>query len=96
MDRQTRRTLRNPFVWGFWLLGAVACLIVLSGFLTSWGKSFWMRVAQWGSGPLDAPDNWAMAITYCLKTAMVVGGIGVASAVVGLVQLLKGRHEEGG
>lgn len=96
MDEQMRRMLRDPFVWGFLLLGAVTSLLLLDFFLTGWTFPFWTRLAEWRHGPLDFPDSLGMAFDYCGKAAGVVGGVAVASGIAGFVRTFRRRQEGGG
>lgn len=81
--------LHNAWWWGFMLCGAIAAGNVVSMFLP---RPFnvlvlWVWVVERFYGPLDAPDNWAMGITYCVKTSMILSALACGMGLVGIVKV---------
>ena len=90
--KELRLFLHSGWWWAFMVCGALVASTILSLFLPAPlnGLSFWVRVAEWFYGDLDAPDNWALGITCCMKSMSVLAAL---AFVMGLIAVLKIRKK---
>jgi hypothetical protein len=87
---------RNLFWLGSCLLGSVAALIVGLPFVSSTVFDGWVALAERLNPGVDAPDNWALGLTYCWRTAMGVAFLAVACGLVAILHSRSGGDKGAG
>lgn len=85
--------LRNLLYLGAGLLGLVAALIAGLPFVSTCAFEWWVALAERFNPGVDAPDNWALGLTYCMWMAF---GVAVMAAICGFIALRGARfHRDG-
>ena len=83
--------LREPL----WLLGSGMVVLALGNVVVLFAGpgcalDFWVAVAEWREGhAIDAPDNWAMGVTWCLRCSLWVVAPGLLLQAAGLYRALR-------
>lgn len=72
-----------------WTLGLLGVLNVAALFVTPYAPGAWTRLAEHLNPGVDAPDNWALGISYCVKMASTLFLASTVLAAVGLWQIAK-------
>lgn len=86
--------VRNLFYLGACLLGLVAALIAGLPFVSTAVFDWWVTLAGRLNPGVDAPDNWALGLTYCIRTAFGVAVMaGICGAVAFWGRRFKGKGE---
>jgi hypothetical protein len=88
------RMLHSPWLWAFWSCAFLSVALVASLFATEWSMMVWVKAVEFVNPGVDAPDNWALAITYCVKTATLIMGVGVVAGAVEAVRNFKLKNDK--
>ena len=76
------------------ITGVAGAALFASLFVTDKALAPWVGMAErWNPG-LDAPDNWALGITYCVVTALTLIGLGLIVGLIGLIRSGKGPAKD--
>ena len=74
----------SPWAWASVAAGGTGVLIPVTLVLMPRALEIWTRIAQQLNPGVDAPDNWALGITYCLQTSSVLFAGAALLAMVGM------------
>ena len=70
--------VRCPWLWAAGVAGVTAVCLGASLFFAATAERIWMPLVEYLNPGVDAPDNWALAITYAARgviTLLVPGSI---------------------
>jgi hypothetical protein len=76
--------LKSPWWWGFGIFSLSSVIMIVSLFLG--GLTLWVSLAELVYPNIDAPDNWAVGITLCVKSTLSFMIIGFIMGVIGLLK----------
>ena len=88
-----RACVRSRWLWSSVALEMLAVALIASLLLIR-TLPIWIWVAEQFCGDLDAPDNWAMGVTYCLRTAGVLVAFGAVMWTVGILRVSNAQRKK--
>jgi hypothetical protein len=86
------RRLRSPWLWTFWACVFLSILFAASPFASNWSHLVWTKLAECIKPGVRGADRSALALTYCMRTAALVMGIGVAAGAIEAFRNLRIRN----